>query len=92
MISAHGGLPAHRYTLQVTPRWPRGSEPASLFTGVPARCVVLRVRWPEPFVSLSPVCSLGVLCWVCCVLGDLAPVPRCAGPMCCVACAVSPVT
>ena len=30
MISANGGLPAHRYTLQVTPRWPRGSEPASL--------------------------------------------------------------
>ena len=30
MISANGGLPAHRYTPQVTPRWPRGSEPASL--------------------------------------------------------------
>ena len=30
MISAHGGLPAHRYTPQVTPRWPRGSEPASV--------------------------------------------------------------
>ena len=29
MISANGGLPAHRYTPQVTPRWPRGSEPAS---------------------------------------------------------------
>ena len=29
MISANGGLPAHRYTFQVTPRWPRGSEPAS---------------------------------------------------------------
>ena len=29
MISANGGLPAHRYTLQVTPGWPRGSEPAS---------------------------------------------------------------
>ena len=29
MISANGGLPAHRYTHQVTPRWPRGSEPAS---------------------------------------------------------------
>ena len=26
MISANGGLPAHRYTPQVTPRWPRGSE------------------------------------------------------------------
>ena len=30
MISANGGLPAHRYTPQVTRRWPRGSEPASL--------------------------------------------------------------
>ena len=29
MISANGGLPAHRYTLQVTQRWPQGSEPAS---------------------------------------------------------------
>ena len=29
MRSANGGLSAHRYTPQVTPRWPRGSEPAS---------------------------------------------------------------
>ena len=29
MISANGGLPAHRYTPQVTPRRPRGSRPAS---------------------------------------------------------------
>ena len=29
MISANGGLPAPRYTPQVTQRWPRGSEPAS---------------------------------------------------------------
>ena len=29
MISANGGLPAHRYTSQVTQRWQRGSEPAS---------------------------------------------------------------
>ena len=28
MISANGGLPAHRYTPQVTQRWPRASEPA----------------------------------------------------------------
>ena len=33
MISANGGLPAHRYTPQVTPRWPRGSEPASQVKG-----------------------------------------------------------
>ena len=29
MISANGGLPAHRYTPEVTQRWPRGSELAS---------------------------------------------------------------
>ena len=29
MISANCGLPAHRYTPQVTQRWPRGSKPAS---------------------------------------------------------------
>ena len=29
MISADGGLLAHRYTPQVTQRWPRTSEPAS---------------------------------------------------------------
>ena len=29
MISANGGLSAHRYTPQVTQRWPRGSKPAS---------------------------------------------------------------
>ena len=33
MISANGGLPAHRYTPQVTQRWPRGSEPASIVLG-----------------------------------------------------------
>ena len=36
MISANGGLPAHRYTPQVTPRWPRGSEPASGWASVSA--------------------------------------------------------
>ena len=36
MISADGGLPAHRYTPQVTQRWPRGSEPASLDEPGPA--------------------------------------------------------
>ena len=29
MISANGGLPAHRYTPLVTQGWPWGSEPAS---------------------------------------------------------------
>ena len=60
-----------------------------LFTGAPARCVVLRVRCPGPTGSCSPVCPLGVLCWVCAVLGLLAPVHRCARSVCCVACAVS---
>ena len=60
-----------------------------LFTGVPARCVVLRVRCPGPPGSCSPVCPLGVLCCVCSVLGLLAPVHRCARSVCCVACAVS---
>ena len=49
-----------------------------LFTGVPARCVVLRVRCPGPFGSCSPVCPLGVLLCVCGVPGHLAPVHRCA--------------
>ena len=31
MISANGGLPAHKYTPQVTQRWPQGSETASVF-------------------------------------------------------------
>ena len=60
-----------------------------LFTGVPAWFVVLRLRCPGPLGSCSPVCSLGVLCCVCGVLGHLAPVHRCAGWVCWVACAVS---
>ena len=60
-----------------------------LFSGVPARCVVLRVRYPGPPGSCSPVCPLGVLCCVCGVLGLPAPVHRCARSVCCVACAVS---
>ena len=60
-----------------------------LFTGAPARCVALRVRCPGPLGSCSPVCPRGLLCCVCGVLGHLAPVHRCARPLCCVACAVS---
>ena len=51
-----------------------------LFTGVPAGCVVLRVRCPGPLDSCSPVRSPGVLCGV---LGHLAPVHRCARSVCC---------
>ena len=60
-----------------------------LFTGVLARCVVLRVRCPGPPGSCSPVCSFGVLCCVCGVLGHWAPVHRCARSVGCVACTVS---
>ena len=60
-----------------------------LFTGVPARFVVLCLRCPGPLGSCSPVCPLGVLCCVCGVLGHLAPVHRCARSVCCFACAVS---
>ena len=48
-----------------------------LFTGVPAQCVVLRVRCPGPPGSCSPVRPLGVLCCVCGVLGLPAPVHPC---------------
>ena len=60
-----------------------------LFTGAPAPWVVLRVRSPGPLSSCSPVCSLGVLCCVCGVLGFLAPVHRCARSVCCFPSAVS---
>ena len=60
-----------------------------LFTGVPARCVVLLVRCPGPLGSCSPVCPLdALLCW-CGVLGHLAPVHRCARSVRCFACAVT---
>ena len=39
MISANGGLPAHRYTPQVTQRWPRESKLAS--SGFVLRCRLL---------------------------------------------------
>ena len=60
-----------------------------LCSGVPARCDALRARCPGPLGSCSPVCSLGVLCWLCGVLGPLAPVCRCARSVCYVACTVS---
>ena len=54
-----------------------------MFTCVPGWCVVLFVRCPRPLGSSSPVCPLGVLCCVCCVLGALDLVHRCASPVCC---------
>ena len=59
-----------------------------LFTGAPARCVVLRVRCPGPLGSCSPVCPLGVLCCVCGVPGHLTAVHRCARSVRCFARAV----
>ena len=59
-----------------------------LFTGVLARCVVLRVRCPGPLGSCSPVRPLGVLLCLCNVLGHLAPVHRCACWVCPVVCMV----
>ena len=47
------------------------------------------VQCPGPLGSCSPVCPRGLLCCVCGVLGQLAPVHRCARSVCCVACAVS---
>ena len=61
-----------------------------LFSGVPARCVALRVRCPGPLGSCSPVCPLRPLLYSCGVLGHLAPVHRCTRLVCCVACADCP--
>ena len=63
-----------------------------LFTGVITWFAVLRLRCPGPLGPCSPVCSLGVFCCVCGVLGHLAPVHRCTCSVCCVACAVSRAT
>ena len=60
-----------------------------LFTGVPARCAVLRVRCPWSLGSCSSVCPLGALLCVCRVLGHLAPVHRCACSVSSLGCAVS---
>ena len=60
-----------------------------LFSGVPGRCVVLRVQNPWPLGSCSLVCSLRALRCVYRVLGHLAPVHRCARSVRCGVCAVS---
>ena len=62
--------------------------PWPLFTGVPARCVVVPVRCLGPLGFCSPVCPLGVLCCVCGVLGPLAPVHWSARSVCCAVCCV----
>ena len=60
-----------------------------LFTSAPAGCVALLVRCPGQLGSCSPVCPPGLLCYVCGVLGHLAPVHRCARSVCCVVSTVS---
>ena len=59
------------------------------FTGVPARCVALRVWCPGPLGFCSPLCPRGLLCCVCAVLGHLAPVDWCARSVRCFARQVS---
>ena len=49
-----------------------------LFTGVLAPSVALLVRCPGPLGSCSLVCPPSVLCYLCGVLGHLAPVHGCA--------------
>ena len=80
--------PVHRCARSV--RWVVCSVSSAtrlLFTGVPARCVVLRVRCPRHHGFRCPMCSLGVVCRVCDVLAQLAPGHRCAC-MLCAACSV----
>ena len=60
-----------------------------LFTGVPARCVALRLQCPGPLGSCSPMRPFGALFCLCGVLGHLGRVHRCACVVCRVACAVS---
>ena len=90
-----GGVLGHLAPVHRCARWmccvARAASWATwlLFTGAPARSVALRVRCPGPLGSCSPVCSLGVLCCVCGIMGHFAPVHRCARPVCCVACWVS---
>ena len=67
-----------------------------LFTGVLARCTVLRAQCPGPLGFCPPVCWLGALCFVYGILGSylmFTCVPaRCVVLRGCVACAVSVAT
>ena len=86
------GLPApvHRCARPVcgvacTVSW----APRLLFTVAHALRAVSCVRCPGPPGSCSPVCTPCVWCRVYGVLALLAPVHRCAPPVCCVACTAS---
>ena len=71
MISANGGLLAHRYTPQVTQRWPRGSEPASAW-------VRFGGRSPPGWVLLGTA-SRAVVMWLWRALSGF----EAAGSRCC---------
>ena len=85
-------------------QWPWSTAPAPGPVGRPGRPGVSNpwgvgsflslgrptcAQCPGPLGSCSTVCSRGLLCRVCGVLGHLAPVHRCARSVWCVACAVS---
>ena len=71
-----------------TPQRGNPSPESTYPTNLPL-CVVLHVRCPGPLGSCSSVCVLRPVLCLCGVLGHLAPVHRCAGSVCRVACAVS---
>ena len=85
-------------------QWPRSTAPAPGPVGRPGRPGVSNpwgvgsflslgrptcARCPGPLGSCSAVCSRGLLCCVCGVLGHLAPVHGCARSVWCIVCAVS---
>ena len=63
-----------------------------LFSAVASHWVVLCVRCPGPLGSCSLVCPHNLLCCMCGVPSDLAPVHGCTRSVCCNACAVSSAT
>ena len=69
--------PVHRCARSASPVCAVSWATWLLFTGVPARRVVLPVRCPGAPGSCSPVCLLGALFCLCGVLGHLAPVHQC---------------
>ena len=82
--------PVHRYARSVRcVACTVSSAPWLLFTGMPARCVALRVRCPGLLSFCSSACPLGALFCVCGVPGHLAPAHRSARSVRCVVCAVS---
>ena len=56
-----------------------------LFSGVYVRGAVLLVLSPGPIGSCTPVCPLSVLCCLCGVVGQMAPLYKCVHSVCCVA-------